>query len=307
MRRPIRTRFVAAIAATFVALAFAASVHAQEMTLSFDDGFDPREQPEAATWNAAILDALAYAEVRAIFFPAGRRVDSPQGLALVRAWSEAGHGIGNHTYSHVNLAAPTTTADAFIADVAREEALLKDMPGWTRRLRFPYLKEGNDAPHRDAVRDWLAKHDYRSGAVTIDTSDWYYDVRWRAWRAAHPTADPAPFRRAYLAHLAGRAKYYDGLSKRLFKRSVRHVLLLHTNAINATFLPDVIAMFRELGWTIVRPGDAYGDPVYLRRSSALPAGESLLWSLAKEAGVTDLRYPAEDDVYEKPVLDGLGL
>jgi hypothetical protein len=41
--------------------------------------------------------------------------------------------------------------------------------------------------------------------------------------------------------------------------------------------------------------------------AVLPAGESILWSLAKQARVPHLRYPAEDDVYEKPILDKLGL
>jgi peptidoglycan/xylan/chitin deacetylase (PgdA/CDA1 family) len=286
---------------------FAAVCHAQSIALSFDDGFDPRVEPEAAAWNAAILDALAYAEVRAILFPAGRRVDSLEGLALVQAWGDAGHAIGNHTYSHASLASPGTSVDAFMADVEHDEGLLKDIPGFTKRLRFPYLKEGDTALKRDGVRERLAAAGYRSGAVTIDTSDWYYDVRYRAWRAAHPDADPGPFRRAYLAHLASRANYYDALALRVLNRRIKHVLLLHTNAINAAFLPDVIEMLRTSGWTIVRPGDAYDDPVFAMKPNVLPAGESLLWSLAKAAKLPDLRYPAEDDVYEKPLLDALGL
>ena len=40
-----------------------------------------------------------------------------------------------------------------------------------------------------------------------------------------------------------------------------------------------------------------------------PAGESLVWALAKETGKFEsiLRYPGEDDVYEKAALDKLGL
>ena len=79
------------------------------------------------------------------------------------------------------------------------------------------------------------------------------------------------------------------------------------NAINAAFLPDVIEMLRANGWTIVRPGEAYADPVYAMQPQTLPAGESLLWSIAKDRGVDGLRYPAEDDRYEKPLLDALGL
>jgi peptidoglycan/xylan/chitin deacetylase (PgdA/CDA1 family) len=303
-------RFLACLACCAVlgVVPVGALAQTRDIALSFDDGFDPREQPEAAAWNAAMLDALAYAEVRAILFPDGHRVDTPQGLALVKAWGDAGHAIGNHTYAHESLGVPSTTADAFEADVARAEALLQDMPGFTRRLRFPYLKEGESAAKRDAVRDWLAAHDYRSGAVTVDTSDWYYDIRYRAWLAAHPGGDPTPFRRAYLAHVTGRVAYYDALARRVLQRSdVKHVMLLHCNALNAAFLPDVIAMLRAQGWTIVRPGAAFDDPVHAMRPSTLPAGESVLWSLAKQQGATDLRYPAEEDIYEKPILDALGL
>ena len=285
-------------------LLVSSAVHAQTLALSFDD---PRGEPEAVRWNAALLDALAYAEVRSILYVSGHRIDTPAGLALVRAWGDAGHGVANHTYSHDSLGASRITLDAFIADVERNDALLRTQPTWTRRLRFPYLKEGDTAEKRDGVRAWMTSHDYRPGAVSIDASDWYYDARWRAWRAAHPDADPAPFREAYLAHLASRAAYYDGLSQRVLHRSAKHVLLLHANAINAAFLPDVIAMFRANGWTIVAPDDAYADPLYAMTPTTLPAGESILWSLAKQNRVEGLRYPAEDDVYEKPILDALGL
>jgi hypothetical protein len=39
----------------------------------------------------------------------------------------------------------------------------------------------------------------------------------------------------------------------------------------------------------------------------LPAGESILWALAKQHGVPGLRWPGEDDIYEKPLLDALQL
>ena len=301
------SRLGRALLAVGLAFGLVTGAHAQRVALSFDDGFDPRTQPDAAAWNGAILDALAKARLRSILFAVGKRVDSPAGLALVRAWGDAGHAIGNHTFTHPSLGSPRTSLAAFIADTERDEALLSAERGWTKRLRFPYLKEGDTAAKRDGMREWLDARGYRSGAVTIDASDWYYDERWRAWRGTHPDADPTPFRRAYLAHLLDRATSYDGLSQRLFHRSVDHVLLLHANAINAAFLPDVIAMFRAHGWTLIAPEVAYADAVYAERPLVLPAGESLLWSLAKQAGVADLRYPAEDDVYEKPILDAAGL
>lgn len=280
---------------------------AKSIALSFDDGLDPRQQPLAYSWNTSILKALANAQIKSILFPAGKRVDSPAGLKLVRKWGESGHIIANHTYSHFNFGSKKTTLGQFTADIKRNEMLLDKMPGWKKRFRFPYLKEGERASKRDGARKWLANHGYESGAVSIDASDWYYNKRYRKWLRNHSDEDQSLFRTAYLNHLWNRTVYYDSLSGRVLNRSIKHVILLHTNAINAAFLPDIIAMFKAKGWEIISPEEAYKDPVYSIAPTVLPAGESILWSLAKQNGIKGLRYPAENDVYEKPILDELGL
>ena len=280
---------------------------AQSVAFSFDDGINPGEQPQGKAWNASILTALANGKIKSVLFPAGRRVDSPGGLALVRAWGEAGHWVGNHTYSHSSLAAETTTLQAFEADVQKNEELLKTIPGWTFRLRFPYLKEGNTAEKRDGFRAWMSAHGYQPAPVSIDASDWYYNSRFLEAENAAPGVKTARFRKAYLNHLWERAAYYDQLAKQILGRSAKHVLLLHTNGINAAFLPDVIDMFRSKGWAIISPEEAFADPLYSMKPNILPAGESILWSLANEKGIKGLRYPGEDSVYEKPKLEAMGL
>ena len=292
---------------TLLLLLAAAGVHAGTLALTFDDGFDTRSQPQAAQWNQAMLDALAEAGVESMLFPAGRRVDTPEGLALVKAWSDAGHLIGNHTYAHRNYGSPRMSFADFTADVLAAEALFGKLPGWTQRLRFPYLKEGDTADKRDRARDWMKLRGYRHGHVSIDTSDWYYALRFEQWRARHPDADPAPFREAYLNHLWGRANHYEALARQQLGRSPHHVMLLHTNAVNAAFLPDVIAMFRAKGWRIVSAAEAFEDPLYGRVATIAPAGGSIVWALARQKRHKGLRYPAEDSRYEKPLLDNKGL
>lgn len=273
--------------------------------MTFDDGLNPHRQPEAVTWNASILDALAKANVTTMLLLACKNVESAEGLQLAAAWGRAGHSVANHTYSHQNLSKPEVSAEAFIADIEKCEKVLSAVPGSTARLRFPYLKEGDTAEKRDAVRRWMKKSGYRPAPVSIDASDWYYSTRFLEWRKAHPGSSVDLYRQAYLAHLWDRATYYDGLSKRVLGRSVKHVLMLHTNGINAAFLPDVISMFRSRGWTIVSPEDAFADPVYAMQPNTLPAGESILWALAKQAGIGALRYPAEDGEYEEALVDEL--
>jgi peptidoglycan/xylan/chitin deacetylase (PgdA/CDA1 family) len=291
-----------------MAATIAASGAAPSVAITFDDGPDVvNKGSDAVAENDAILAALAAAKLKSVLFVAGKRVDSPAGLAAVTAWGKAGHIVANHSYSHHNLSAATVTVEDFEADVLRNEELLRKLPGFSRLFRFPFLKEGDTAQKRDTFRAFLRRRHYRSGSPTIDASDWYYDQRFRAWRAAYPGADPAPFRDAYVAHLWDRARYYDALARKAVGRSVKHTLILHTNAVNAAFLPDVIRMFRDRGWKVIDAARAFRDPIFDAQPDVLPAGESLVWSLAKAKGLPDLRYPGEDSAYEKPILDAAGL
>jgi len=54
---------------------------------------------------------------------------------------------------------------------------------------------------------------------------------------------------------------------------------------------------------------AYRDEVYDWPPNILPAGESLIWALARQSGKfeKELRYPGEDDVYENPEMGALRL
>jgi peptidoglycan-N-acetylglucosamine deacetylase len=286
-------------------LAVPPGAFAQSVALTFDDGFNAVKQPDARRWNEAMLRALADAKVTAMLLPAARAADDPEGFELVKAWGAAGHAVGNHSYSHLNFGSEKNSVQDFIADVEKGHALLSRSPGWKPFFRFPYLKEGATAERRDAMRGWLREHGYRTASVSIDASDWYYSDRFAKWRNAHPGGDVSAHRDAYLAHLWDRAQYYDALSRKVLGRSAKHVLLLHTNAINAAFLPDIIGMFEAKGWEIVAPLDAFADPLYSMETKTLPAGESVLWSLAKERGVSNLRYPAEDGEYEKAIVDRL--
>jgi hypothetical protein len=187
--------------------------------------------------------------------------------------------------------------------------VLRGCSGFRKWFRFPELKEGATPETRDQLRAFLAMHGYRNGAVTIDTSDWYYSQRLVTRLNAEPRFDANLFRQPYLDHIWDRAQFYDGLSREVLGRSVAHTILIHYNLLNGLFLPDILAMFQTKGWGVIDAEEAFMDPVFQRQPHIAPAGESLIWALAKESGKFDgrLRYPGEDDVYEKPALDRLGL
>jgi peptidoglycan-N-acetylglucosamine deacetylase len=307
-----------AAAATLTATRYASGLSkpSPEIAFTFDD---PKTEGDCGlTWrevNDRMLSTLANQNVKAILFVCGKRVDSTAGADLISEWDRAGHLIGNHSYSHLNFndshdasSAGGVTLAQFEADALKNEPLIRGYRNFRRLFRYPFFKEGDTAEKRDGMRSFLQEHGYRIGRSTIDASDWAIDARMvKKANTAH--ADLNGYRDFYREHIWQRAQYYDSLASRLMPTPVRHTVLLHHNALNALFLGDLIAMLRDKGWTIVDAEYAYQDAVYDRQPQTLPAGESLIWALAKESGrfEKELRYPGEDDVYENPRMDALKL
>ncbi len=247
-------------------------------------------------------------KTHAFLFAIGETVDNPHGSGILTRWSAAGHRIGNHTYSHRALLGKITPEE-FETDILRNEEVLSGYSGFRKWFRFPALKEGQTRELRDRFRGFLAQHGYRNGSVTVDASDWYYNQRLLARIEADRSFDAMLYKQPYLDHIWDRAQFYDQLSRDVLRRSVPHTLLIHYNLLNSLFLGDILAMFRSKGWSVIDAEEAFSDKVFTRQPDTAPAGESLIWALAKETGKFEerLRYPGEDDVYEKPKLDRLGL
>jgi peptidoglycan/xylan/chitin deacetylase (PgdA/CDA1 family) len=259
--------------------------------------------------NRRILDALDKRKVHATLFVCGMRVDSAAGKQLLGTWNDAGHTLGNHSYSHLFLNSGKVTLEQYCSDIARGETVVSGFSRFERRFRYPFFKEGDTVEKRDGVRRFLAERGYKYGPATIDASDWAIDDRLRKRIAKDPKADLAPYRQFYLDHLWDRAQFYDDLAVKVLGHRPRHTILIHHRLLNALFLGDVLDMFRSRGWELISADEAYADPIYERQPNILPAGESIVWAVAKETGKFDavLRYPGEDDTYENPKMDELGL
>ena len=262
--------------------------------------------PEA---NARILKAISAKNVRAALFVCGMRVDEADGSKLLSAWDQVGHLICNHSYSHRLYNNDKTTYADFAFDFLKNEKIIAPFHNRTALFRYPFLKEGDTVEKRDRFRALLKERGYRVGHVTIDASDWYVSQRYVDRLSKDPKAPVGPYRDYLTTHLLDRAAFYRQLALDVLGRDIRHTLLVHFNVLNALVLPDVMNAFETAGWQWIDASLAFEDPAFRSQPQTLPAGESIVWALAKETGRFEgrLRYPGEDEVYERPKLDALGL
>ena len=98
--------------------ALIAPARPRDLALTFDDGPNP-------TWTPRLLDVLARNHVRATFFLLGSRAQAQP--ELVRRIADAGHLIGNHSWSHPNLA--RSSAGRIREELTRTSDTLQQITG----------------------------------------------------------------------------------------------------------------------------------------------------------------------------------
>src|SRR3982074_3499266 len=162
-------RFAIISCRTLITLLFASLANSQSIALTFDDGPNMADKIglSPADRNAAILRQLSEAHLKSILFVTRTDAD-PKRNDLIRQWGIEGHQIGNHTATHPDF------NEVSLADYENEmvtcDRAIRDMRGFTRRFRFPYLNEGNTVEKRDGFRAFLDSKSYKTGPVSVDAS-----------------------------------------------------------------------------------------------------------------------------------------
>ncbi len=134
-----------------------------EVALTFDDGPDP-------IWTAKILDVLKAKGVPGTFFIIGENAAAHPDL--VRRMIVEGHDVGNHTYTHPNIAEiPTVVAKL---ELNATQRLFEALTGRSLRLfRPPYLGDAEPTTSDEVLPVALAQEmGYTTVGLHIDPDDW---------------------------------------------------------------------------------------------------------------------------------------
>ena len=282
------------------------------VSFTFDDGDTSNLAGfQFEKWNKMILSNLKNENLKSVFFVTGKNKSDKKGQYLLKSWNDNGHKIANHSFSHPYFNSEKNDSHLFESELNRTDSIISNLSNYVKLFRFPYLKEGQNPSKVDSIRNILANYDYQNGYVTIDASDWFVNQRLisRIKEVGIEKTDIDGFRDFYVQHIMERANYYEKLSKELNGRHISHTLLLHHNLTSALFLDDLINKFKEEGWELIDANKAYQDEIFKKVPDPNFAGESLIYSMAKQSGKYEksLRYPAEDARYEKTRMTELGL
>ena len=246
----------------------------KEMAVTFDDlplsHASIYNAEEAKLLTEKIITNIKLSNVPAVGFVNENKVYFeerellPERVDLLKQWLDAGLELGNHTFAHKS--ANKVSVDEFEADVIRGETILKkllderNLP--LRYFRHPFLHTGRTLGKRDSINTFLTSRGYTIAPVTIDNSEWIYCVAYERACKSGDSTSIAMVGKDYVSYMKSKIEYYEGRSKALFGRDIKHILLIHANQINADYFDDLCQTINGMGYKFITIEEALKDEAY---------------------------------------------
>lgn len=280
-------------------LFFSHVVMAKEIALSFDDAPTGSAYFSGQERTGKLIAGLKQSGVKqAAFFVIGKSVNA-HSVPRLKKYQKAGHLLANHSFEHRLV--EDIGREKYVEGISKTDQILAGLGEYKKWYRFPMLREGNDKKTRDNLRTLLDDLGYQNGHVTIDNYDWYLNQKFNEEMKislGSSRSALAKWRKIYVDHVLRCLNHYDDLAIKSLGRSPKHVLLLHENDLAALFIADLVKELRKRKWKIISVEEAYSDPIYARRPNIVPAGNSLIYAIAKEKGIKGkLTDESESEVY----------
>lgn len=227
-----------------------------------------------------------------------RRGEIDARMELLRQWLDAGHELGNHTYSHPSLY--DTPPETFKEDVIRGETvtsrLLAERDRELRWFRHPFLRTGGTLAVRRDFESWLVARGYTVAPVTLENWDWMFASIYSQARARDDRTTMAAVTDAYLEFSERHFAFLERAALEVLGRQIKHVLLLHASELNADCLDRLVAMMEGRGYRFISLADALEDEAYgLPDDYVGRAGVHWLWRWDRDRKVEWRQEPVPPD------------
>ncbi|HEY8148762.1 MAG TPA: polysaccharide deacetylase family protein, partial [Vicinamibacteria bacterium] len=219
-----------------------------------------------AAFREAKVPVVGFVNEGKLFVEGEPPATAEQRTNVLRLWVEAGHELGNHTYSHRDL--NTQPLEWFEQDVVRGEPvtrrLLAEKGRRLRYFRHPFLHVGLELDKRRAFETFLAGRGYEVAPVTIDNDEYIYAAAYADARRRGDAAMATRLGDDYLRYMESVFASLEAVSRGLLGRELPQVLLLHANALNADRFPALAAMMKARGYRFLTLEEALRDEAYRR-------------------------------------------
>jgi len=241
----------------------------------------------------SIIHALqaAHAPPTYGFVNAKRIQEDASSEQVLQHWRDAGLPLGNHTFSHMDL--NTNSVEAFEQDLLANEPILQKFMGdqdW-RWLRFPFLREGDTVEKHRVISAFLKQHDYRIAEVTLSFGDYAYNEPYARCLAKNDQQGVEMLKQSYLEGAADSLSQGQELSRLIYGRDIKHVMLLHIGGFETVMLRQLLDLLKQRGVMLITLHEAESDPAYAVNAD-LPAdwGGTFLDQMLRARHIPDPRH-----------------
>lgn len=224
-------------------------------------------------------------------------------VAILKAWSDGGVELGNHTISHLGFKDATLAdyEDDFVRGEAVTRSLLKQKGQKARYFRHPFLQMGATREIEQSFENFIAERGYKIAPVTVDVMDWMILSAYAGARARGDSEMMKQVSAEYLKFAERKFDFCEQVAGDLFGRPIKHILLLHANELTADNLGGLATMLENKGYRFVTLEQALKDPVYQAPDKYIATSDWLShWAFSKGKTFTS---PAPPDFIQKPHLD----
>lgn len=212
--------------------------------------------------NFLILDKLKAHNVKAAGFVVGESIDDA--FDILGQWLNDGHTLGSMTYSNPDL--HDLGIEQFISDIKlgaeAVEPMLTGFGQKKRYFRFPYLHYGNTVKEKTEIQKYLDHMKYVVAHATIVPEDYLYNLSLEKLGKIPDSAAYVNLLNEYVNHVLDEVDREEGLAREITGHSVRQIMLLRANRLNAVFLDEILTQLENMGYTFVTLDYALKDPVY---------------------------------------------
>lgn len=288
----MKFRIIPVIAFLVLTFISAKAQTARKVAVTFDDlpgTHNIEDLKELNRVNGLLLSKLEARKVPAAVFVNESKLFVPgeidERTAILEKWLDAGHILGNHTFSHIAI--NSNPFEAYREDLIRGETvtrmLLEKRGQRLRYYRHTQLRTGPTDEYRKQLSDLLKERGYTVAPVTIDNNEYIFATVYERALAKKDRELADRIAKAYVGYMESVFEHFENVSRGFLNREPAQVLLLHVNRINADHFEKLASMMEKRGYEFVTLDEALKDEAYDLPEVTSRTGLSWIhrWMLAK--------------------------